>query len=69
MNQGLAGTGVVARDDQQIVICGRITKYDSIRDPLVIETLACRDAMALAIERVSCMWWLRRIVRLFVTSG
>lgn len=51
VQQGLAGTGVIVRDDQGSVLAGRLTKYESIRDPLVIETSACRDALALALEK------------------
>lgn len=30
---------------------GRLTKYESIKNPMGIESLACRDALALALEK------------------
>lgn len=44
-----AATVVIARDHAGNFIHGRMTKYAAIGDTLVVETLACRDAMLLAI--------------------
>lgn len=48
--QRRAGVGVVAREHSGAFLRGRCIKYEAITDPCIIELLACRDAMAMAIE-------------------
>ena len=48
--QRCAGAGVVVRDHVGNLLAGRCMRFDAIQEPLVIEQLACREAVRIAVE-------------------
>jgi ribonuclease HI len=47
-NKGVAGAGMVIRDHIGQFLAGGCWQYGVIQDPLIIEMLACRDAVQVA---------------------
>ena len=46
---GVAGAGIVARDNKGKFLTAECRRYDHISDPSTVEMLACRDAVMLAL--------------------
>uniref|UniRef100_A0A0E0RI21 Uncharacterized protein n=1 Tax=Oryza rufipogon TaxID=4529 RepID=A0A0E0RI21_ORYRU len=46
---GVAGAGIVARDNTGNFVTAECRRYDHISDPSTVEMLACRDAVMLAL--------------------
>ena len=49
--QKCAGTGAIARDHSGMFAAAQTTKYAAISDPFIIESLACRDGLRMAMEK------------------
>jgi hypothetical protein len=49
LQDGVAGAGIVARDNTGNFVTAECRRYDHISDPSTVEMLACRDAVMLAL--------------------